>query len=68
LRIAPTLNINLPHNLFFTLYPSPVSATQLHGRMEPTEHTVISAEFGIPIIKDFPAYTFKTQLRVGYLF
>jgi hypothetical protein len=20
LRIAPTLNINLPHNLFFTLY------------------------------------------------
>ena len=23
LRIAPTLNINLPHNLFFTLYPSP---------------------------------------------
>ena len=23
LRIAPTLNINLPHNLFFTLFPSP---------------------------------------------
>ena len=23
LRFAPTLNINLPHNLFFTLYPSP---------------------------------------------
>jgi hypothetical protein len=23
LRIAPTLNINLPRNLFFTLYPSP---------------------------------------------
>ena len=23
LRIAPTFNINLPHNLFFTLYPSP---------------------------------------------
>ena len=23
LRIAPSLNINLPHNLFFTLYPSP---------------------------------------------
>ena len=35
---------------------------------KPTEHTVISAEFGIPIIKDFPVYTFKTQLRVGYLF
>jgi hypothetical protein len=29
---------------------------------------VISAEFGIPIIRDFPAYTFKTQLRAGYLF
>jgi hypothetical protein len=35
---------------------------------KPTEHTVISAEFGIPIIKDFPVYTFKAQLRVGYLF
>ena len=35
---------------------------------KPTEHTVISAEFGIPIIRDFPVYTFKTQLRVGYLF
>jgi hypothetical protein len=35
---------------------------------KPTEHTVISAEFGIPIIKDFPVYTFKTQLRMGYLF
>jgi hypothetical protein len=23
LRIAPTLNINLPHHLFFTLFPSP---------------------------------------------
>ena len=34
----------------------------------PTEHTVISIEFGVPIIKDFPVYTFKTQLRVGYLF
>ena len=35
---------------------------------KPTPHTIVSAEFGIPIIKDFPAYTFKTQLRVGYLF
>ena len=46
LRIAPTLNINLPHRLFFTLYPSPdvrlnygapvhnLSAAQLHGRLE----------------------------------
>jgi hypothetical protein len=38
------------------------------GVGRPTEHIVISAEFGIPIIKDFPVYTFKTQLRVGYLF
>jgi hypothetical protein len=85
LRIAPTLNINLPHNLFFTLYPSPDIrlnyGTPVHnqtGRLflplnfmvgwKPTEHTVISAEFGIPIIRDFPVYTFKTQLRVGYLF
>ena len=85
LRIAPTLNINLPHNLFFTLYPSPdirlnygTPVWNQTGRLflplnfmvgwKPTEHTVISAEFGIPIIKDFPVYTFKTQLRVGYLF
>ena len=85
LRIAPTLNINLPYNLFFTLYPSPdirlnygTPVWNQTGRLflplnfmvgwKPTEHTVISAEFGIPIIKDFPVYTFKTQLRVGYLF
>ena len=34
----------------------------------PTDHTAVSAEFGIPIIKDFPVYAFKTQLRIGYLF
>jgi hypothetical protein len=85
LRIAPTLNINLPHNLFFTLYPSPdirlnygAPVHNQTGRLflplnfmvgwKPTEHIVISAEFGIPIIRDFPVYTFKTQLRVGYLF
>ena len=27
---------------------------------KPTEHTVVSAEFGIPIINDFLVYTFKT--------
>ena len=85
LRIAPTLNINLPHNLFFTLYPSPdirlnygAQVQNQTGRLflplnfivgwKLTEHIVISAEFGIPIIKDFPVYTFKTQLRLGYLF
>ena len=85
LRIAPTLNINLPHQLFFTLYPSPdvrlnygTPVWGQTGRLflplnfmigwKPTDHTVVSAEFGIPIIKDFPVYTFKTQLRVGYLF
>ena len=31
---------------------------------KPTDHTVVSAEFGIPIIRDFPVYTFKTLLRV----
>jgi hypothetical protein len=85
LRLAPTLNINLPHDLFLTLYPSPDIrwnyGTPVYGQTgrfflplnfmvgwKPTPHTVISVEFGIPIIKDFPAYTFKTQLRVGYLF
>jgi hypothetical protein len=85
LRLMPTLNINLPHNLFFTLFPSPDIrwnyGTPVYGQTgrfflplnfmigwKPTPRTIISAEFGIPIIKDFPAYTFKTQLRVGYLF
>ena len=85
LRIAPTLNINLPHHLFFTLYPSPdirlnygTPVWSQTGRLflplnfmigwKPTDHTVVSAEFGVPIIKDFPVYTFKTQLRIGYLF
>jgi hypothetical protein len=35
---------------------------------KPNEHTAVSAQFGIPIIKDFPAYSFKTQLRISYLF
>ena len=85
LRIAPTLNINLPHDLFFTLYSSPdirlnygTPVWNQTGRLfvplnfligwKPTKHVVVSAEFGIPIIRDFPVYTFKTQLRVGYLF
>ena len=79
LRIAPSLNINLPHNLFFTLFPSPDIrlnyGTPVHnqtGRLflplnfmvgwKPTEHTVISAEFDIPIIMDFPVYTLKILL------
>lgn len=84
-RIAPTFNVNLPYQLFFTFYPSPdirlnygtpvwgqtgrlfVPANFMVG-YKPTEHTVISAEFGIPIIREFPAYSFKTQLRFGYLF
>ena len=82
LRIAPTLNINLPHNLFFTLYPSPdirlnygAPVWNQTGRLflplnfmvgwKPTDHTVISAEFGIPIIKDFPVYTFKNSIESG---
>jgi hypothetical protein len=71
LRLMPTLNINLPHNLFFTLFPSPDIrwnyGTPVYGQTgrfflplnfmvgwKPTPHTIISAEFGIPIIKDFP--------------
>jgi hypothetical protein len=85
LRLMPTFNINLPHDLFFTLFPSPDIrwnyGTPVYGQTgrfflplnfmvgwKPTPHTIISAEFGVPIIKDFPVYTFKTQLRVGYLF
>ena len=82
LRLMPTLNINLPHNLFLTFFPSPNIrwnyGTPVHGQTgrfflplnfmigwKPTPHTITSAEFGIPIIKDFPAYTFKTQSTRG---
>jgi hypothetical protein len=85
LRIAPTLTVNLPHHLFFTLCPSPdirlncgTPVWSQTGRLflplnlmigwKATDHTVVSAEFGIPIIKDFPVYTFKTQLKIGYRF
>ena len=32
---------------------------------KPTEHTVVSAEFGIPIINDFLVYTFKNLIEGG---
>lgn len=34
----------------------------------PTKQLVFSLELSVPIIKDFPLYTFKSQFRVGYLF
>jgi hypothetical protein len=85
LRIAPTLNVNLPHNLFLTLYPSPdnsaelwdagvgpdgpiVSAAQLHGRLEADRAHSDFCGVRHPDHPGFPVYTFKTQLRGGYLF
>jgi hypothetical protein len=35
---------------------------------KPTKKLVFSLELGVPIIKDFPLYNFKSQFRVGYLF
>jgi hypothetical protein len=46
LRIAPTLNINLPHNLFFTLYPSPdIRLNYGDARVGPDGPIVSAAQF-----------------------
>jgi len=33
-----------------------------------TKGVVISCEFGVPIIKDYPVYDFKTQLRLAVFY
>ncbi len=30
-----------------------------------TDHVALSIEVGVPIIKDYPVYNFKTQLRLN---
>jgi hypothetical protein len=33
-----------------------------------SKNVVISAEFGVPIIKDYPVYNFKTEFRLNLKF
>ena len=32
------------------------------------DHTAVSFEFGVPIIKDYPVYSFKAQVRLNRTF
>jgi Putative MetA-pathway of phenol degradation len=79
-QIAPTLNIDLPGRWFLTFYPSydirinfgAPKAGQT-GRLflagvKLTENLEISLEVGVPIIKEYPVYNFKTEARVRVTF
>jgi hypothetical protein len=33
-----------------------------------TDHMALSLEVGVPIIKDYPVYNFKTELRLNTTF
>jgi hypothetical protein len=85
LQLWPMLNIGLPDQWFFTLYPSadirwnygdPVAGQS--GRLflpfdfsvgrSLTKNFTISLEFGVPIIKDYPVYDFKTTTRLNLKF
>ena len=78
--IAQTLNVGLPDRWFVTLYPSydirinygdPVAGQT--GRLflpfdaaigRITDKVVIVWETAVPIVKDYPVYNFKTELRL----
>jgi hypothetical protein len=85
LQLWPMLNISLPDDWFFTLYPSadirvnygdPVTGQT--GRLflpfdfsvgrSLTKNLAISLEFGVPIIRDYPVYDFKTTARLNMKF
>jgi hypothetical protein len=85
LQLWPMLNIGLPDQWFFTLYPSadirvnygdPVTGQT--GRLflpfdfsvgrSLTKNFTKSLEFGVPIIKDYPVYDFKTTTRLNLKF
>jgi hypothetical protein len=79
-QISPKLNIGLSERWFITLYPSydvrinygpsvpgqtgnPLPPIRWVGR-EISEGVKLSLEVSVPIIRDFPVYNFKTELRV----
>jgi hypothetical protein len=85
LQLWPMLNISLPDDWFFTLYPSadirvnygdPVTGQT--GRLflpfdfsvgrSLSKNFTISLEFGVPIIRDYPVYDFKTTTRLNIKF
>jgi hypothetical protein len=73
-QIAPTLNIDLPGCWFLTFYPSydirinfgAPKAGQTGVKL--TDNLEISLEVGVPIIKEYPVYNFKTEARVRVTF
>jgi len=78
-QIAPTLNIELADHWYVTLYPSndirinlgaPVSGQT--GRLflpidaalgRSFDRLLVSLEASVPIVKDYPVYDFKTEIR-----
>ncbi|MGA8690463.1 MAG: transporter [Methyloceanibacter sp.] len=85
LQFAPTLNIGLPNDWFFTFYPSPDirvnygdPVTGQTGRLflpfdamigrEMAKNMVLSLEVGVPMVKEYPVYDFKTEARLNVKF
>jgi hypothetical protein len=76
-QFSPTVNVVLPERYFVTLLPSTdirlntatgrwfVPANVAVGRVWPGS-MVASAEIGVPIIRDYPVYDVKAELRVGF--
>jgi hypothetical protein len=80
LQFSPTLNIALPDQMFFTLFPSTdirydfiaddwfVPFNAMIGKLW-GKSTVTSLEIGVPIYEgDAPLYQFKAEGRIGFFF
>ena len=84
LQIAPTLNIMLPDHWFVSFYPDPdirinygdpitgqtgnSCCNGFPGWPRLTKTITMSLEIGVPIIKDYPVYDFKTVTRLNVKF
>jgi hypothetical protein len=73
LQIAPTLNLDLGNRWFFTFYPNPdirLNFGDPVGRLflpfDGMVGRVLKSGVGVPIIKDYPVYDFKTEGRVHF--
>jgi hypothetical protein len=80
LQLAPYLNIGLPECWFVELYPSadirvnfgdPITGQTgrlflpFDGRVGRNLTDHMTLEIGVPIIKDYPVYNFKAQVRLN---
>lgn len=76
LQFGPTFNLGVPDRWFLTFYPSPDirinygdPITGQTGRLFlPFDARIgrqLSFELGVPIIKNYPVYNLKTQVRLS---